>query len=106
VLSCLADGFDLVVVLYSPGNSIDYGGGVSGLDVATRMAGAGGMQLKAAQNQPYITGSLGLYVPEYYAKPIITMVAGGSLTPPCQGGAPSCSDFQLERVAVVAQSGR
>ncbi len=73
ILSCLEDGFDVVIAFYSPGGYIDYDGSASGYSIALRMSQASGMRLDSVKSQPYITGSLGTYVPERYGKPVISI---------------------------------
>jgi tRNA A-37 threonylcarbamoyl transferase component Bud32 len=81
IMRCLEDGVDLVINLYNPGSKIDFDGAGSGASVAYRMSTASGLQVSEPANNAWISGSLGIYVPERYGKYVVTLgVSGNTLT--------------------------
>lgn len=81
LLACLADGCDLVIALHSSGGIIDYDG-AKGLPIAERMSAICGLPVRHLDYQEQITGSLGIYVPERFQVPVITVeLEGAVLTP-------------------------
>jgi murein peptide amidase A len=72
VLGLLAGGYDVVVSLHSRAAVLDCSGpGAKAL--GRRMSALCGLPLGTVWYDPYITGSLGRYVPEKYRIPIVTV---------------------------------
>jgi murein peptide amidase A len=72
VLGLLAGGYDVVVSLHSRAAVLDcIGPGAKAL--GRRMSALCGLPLGTVWYDPYITGSLGRYVPEKYRIPIVTV---------------------------------
>ena len=78
VMSCLEDGFDLVIVIYNPGYRIDYDGDATGRVIAYQMAGTSGMKVGEPSNNSFITGSIGLFVPQTYGKWVVSLGNDGN----------------------------
>jgi protein MpaA len=72
LLSILGNDWDLVISLHSSGGIVDPDG-EGGLAIAERMAAISGMPVGALDYQKYITGSLGVFMPERYQVPVITL---------------------------------
>ncbi len=72
LLVLLRDRFDLVVSLHSRGGIIDCSG-PGARAVGRRMSSLCGLPLAKLWYDPYITGSLGRFVPERYGTPLITV---------------------------------
>jgi len=72
LLSILANGWDIVISLHSSGGIIDPDG-EGGLTIAERMSALCGMPVSGLDYQSYITGSLGVYMPECCQVPVITV---------------------------------
>ena len=72
LLALLRDRFDIVVSLHSRGGIIDCSG-PGARAVGRRMSALCGLPLGKLWYDPYITGSLGRFVPERYGVPIITV---------------------------------
>lgn len=77
LLACLAEGCDLVVSLHSYGGLIDFDGAGSE-EIARRMSEICGLPVRHMVHQQYVTGSLGIYVPERYGAPVITVELDGT----------------------------
>ena len=73
----LRKGFDIVVSLHSRGGIIDCSG-PGARAMGRRMSALCGLPLGKLWYDPYITGSLGRFVPERYGIPIITVELGGT----------------------------
>lgn len=72
LLSVLADGWDLVISLHSSGGIVDPDG--EGAEaIAQRMSELSGLPVGGLNYQSQITGSLGVFVPERYQVPVITL---------------------------------
>jgi protein MpaA len=79
LLSILDDGWDVVISLHSPGGILDPSGAKASV-IAERMSALCGLTVGGMDYQPYITGSLGVYMTERQA-PLITMeLESGDLT--------------------------
>jgi protein MpaA len=72
LLSILDDGWDLVVSLHSSGGFVDPDG-EGGMAIAERMSAVSGLPVGGLDYQSHITGSLGIFVPERYQVPVITV---------------------------------
>lgn len=68
----LGKDFASIVSLHSKGGLVDYDG-PGGDALAKKVAAACGLPAKHLGYQPYITGSMGIYVPEKYGIPVITI---------------------------------
>jgi protein MpaA len=80
LLSVLEDGWDLVISLHSSGGIVDPDG-EGGMAIAQRMSELSGLPLGGLNYQAQITGSLGVFVPERYQVPVITLeLKSASLT--------------------------
>ena len=73
LLSILGEGWDVVISLHSSGGIIDPDGNGVGLAIAERMSAVCGMPVSGLDYQQYITGSLGVFMPERYQVPVITL---------------------------------
>ena len=72
MLKLLASDYDVVVSLHSHAGVLDCSGpGAKAL--GRRMSALCGLPLGTVWYDPYITGSLGRYVPEKYGIPIVTV---------------------------------
>jgi predicted deacylase len=76
LLNCLAEGCDLVISLHSYGGLIDFDG-PGGEEVAQGMSGICGLPVRHMVYQQHVTGSLGIFVPERYGVPVITVELDG-----------------------------
>jgi protein MpaA len=76
LLACLAEGCDLVVSLHSYGGLIDFDGPGSE-EIAEGMSDICGLPVRHMVHQQYVTGSLGIFVPERYGAPVITVELDG-----------------------------
>jgi len=72
VMGYLDRGFAAVVSLHSKGGIIDFDG-PGGEALAQRVAEKAGLPVEHVAYQPYVTGSMGLFVPEKYTVPVITV---------------------------------
>jgi predicted deacylase len=81
LVSCLADDYDLVISLHSQGGIIDFDG-EGGRAIAEHMSAVSGLPVQHLDYQEYVTGSLGIYVPEAYGVPVITVELEDSVLSP------------------------
>jgi murein peptide amidase A len=72
LLGCLKSNFHGIVSLHSKGGIVDYDG-PDGLRIARSVSAETGLPVKHVAYQPSVHGSLGLYVPEKYHIPVITL---------------------------------
>jgi len=77
MIDYLKRGFANVVSLHSSGGIVDYDG-PGGLVVAKRISKATGLPVQHLDYQPSVHGSMGLYIPETYDIPIITLELNSS----------------------------
>jgi protein MpaA len=77
LLSVLDDGWDLVISLHSSGGIVDPDG-EGGTAIAQRMSELSGLPVGGLNYQSHITGSLGVFVPERYQVPVITLELNSS----------------------------
>ena len=88
LLAHLRGRFDVVVSLHSRGGIIDCSG-PGARAIGRRMSALSGLPVSKLWYDPYITGSLGRFVPERYRIPIITVeltqltASGPGCAPPC-----------------------
>jgi protein MpaA len=68
----LRNGYAAVVTLHSAGGIVDYDG-PGGKALADRVSRAIGLKVDHLDYQPSVHGSMGLYVPETYGIPVITI---------------------------------
>ncbi len=71
MLSVLDDGWDIVISLHSSGGIVDLDG-EGGEAIAQRMSALSGFPVEGLSYQSYITGSMGVFLPERYQIPVIT----------------------------------
>jgi predicted deacylase len=76
LLARLEQGCDLVISLHSYGGIVDFDG-PGGEEIAERMSTICGLPVRHMVHQQYVTGSLGIYVPERYGVPVITVELEG-----------------------------
>jgi protein MpaA len=82
----LDQGFDVVISLHSRGGFVDFNGPGAEI-IAKRISEVTGLPVQGLSYQPYIRGSMGLFIPENYRKPLITLELNSSkLTPPLLRG--------------------
>lgn len=80
-LRALKARYRLVVMLHSSGGIVDFDG-PGGSAVAERIAKRIDLPVQHLSYQPYVRGSVGLYVPEAYGIPVITLeLTGANLSP-------------------------
>lgn len=72
ILTCLERGYSLVIALHSQGGLIDFDG-PGGEAIARRMSESSGLPVRHLAYQQQVTGSLGIFVPERYGIPVITV---------------------------------